>query len=220
LSRILRETVAEQSTAQLRRRILSGELRPGTPLVEDAIADELGVSRSTIRQALNTLMLEGVLMRHPATRVLQVTLLSRSDVRDIYRARCFLELGGVEAAAHASPEALARIEAAVDALADAVRNDDAPIFVEADFRCHSEIVALLGSKHLSAAHVQLMVKLRLAIIQTHTESYDYEDYEKGLAEHRKFCRLLLSGAIDEARENLATRLAAAEEAVCGMAMAD
>ena len=68
---IHRETVADKSVAALRDRIIAGELRPGTAVTEEAIAEELGVSRATVRQALNTLMLEGLLTRHPTTRVLR-----------------------------------------------------------------------------------------------------------------------------------------------------
>src|SRR6266567_1835518 len=163
MTRIQRETVADKCAAILRDRILSGTVRPGTAVTEDAVAEDLGASRATIRQALNTLIFEGLLTRHPATRVLQVTTLRPEDVRDIYRARRFLELGGVDAAAHASPQELAAITDAVRDLEKTVADDDLPGLVQADFRCHAAVVALLGSHHLSAAHTHLMAKLRLVI---------------------------------------------------------
>jgi len=217
MTRIQRETVADKSAAVLRDRILSGTLRPGTPVTEDAVADDLGVSRATVRQALNTLMLEGLLTRHPTTRVLQVTELSDEDVCDIYRARRFLELGGVDAAAHAPPEALARLADAVQELEKAVANNDALAFVKADYRCHAEIVAFLGSAHLSAAHAQLMSKLRLAITQVNVHKKGNED---DLAVHKEFLDLLTVGDTKRARKNLAKRFDVAERAVRGQATAD
>ncbi|MFJ9893503.1 GntR family transcriptional regulator [Streptomyces sp. NPDC091280] len=214
MTRIQRETVAEKSAAMLRDRILSGRLSPGTPVTEEAVAEDLGASRATIRQALNTLMLDGLLTRHPTTRVLQVTTLSPEDVHDIYRARRFLELGGVDAAAHASTQDLERITRAVDELENTVRSKDAPGFVHADMRCHTEVVALLGSQHLLAAHRHLMDKLRLVITATGT------DLEAGLAEHKTFAHLLVTGAIAEARANLAARLDEAEQEVASQAERD
>lgn len=216
MASIRRETVADQSTALLRSRILTGQVRPGTPLTEEAIAEELGVSRSTVRQALNTLMLEGLLTRHPTKRILQVTQLSYSDVQDIYRARRFLELGGVEAAAQAPPEAFARINEAVQDLEKAVISKDVASFVEVDARCHAEVVALLGSRHLSAAHAQLMSKLRLAITHWHVDTRQQSN-EEDLATHKEFAALITSGAIDEARANLSARLDKAERDVLGVA---
>jgi len=217
MTRIQRETVADKSAAVLRDRILSGTLRPGTAVTEDAVADDLGVSRATVRQALNTLMLEGLLTRHPTTRVLQVTELSDEDVCDIYHARRFLELGGVDAAAHAPPEALARLADAVQELEKAVANNDALAFVKADYRCHAEIVAFLGSAHLSAAHAQLMSKLRLAITQVNVHKKGNED---DLAVHKEFLDLLTVGDTKRARKNLAKRFDVAERAVRGQATTD
>jgi DNA-binding GntR family transcriptional regulator len=213
MTRIQRETVADKCAAILRDRILSGTARPGTAVTEDAVAEDLGTSRATVRQALNTLMLEGLLTRHPATRVLQVTTLSSEDVRDIYRARRFLELGGVDAAAHASTEELVRITDAVQDLEKAVAENDVDGFVQADFRCHAAVVALLRSHHLSAAHTQLMAKLRLVV----TQSTELEQFEEDLAGHNEFARLLVSGSIAQARENLAARLDKAEQEVASQA---
>jgi len=211
MTRIQRETVAEKSAAILRDRILSGTLLPGSAVTEEAIGDELGASRATIRQALNTLMVDGLLTRHPTTRVLQVTTLSPEDVHDIYRARRFFELGGVDAAEHASPEQLQRITETVKDLEKAVVDKDVAAFVQADMRCHTEIVALLGSDHLIAAHAHLMAKLRLVITASETR------FARGLAVHKEFAQLLVSGSIQEARDNLAARLDEAEEDVAHQA---
>jgi DNA-binding GntR family transcriptional regulator len=211
MARIQRETVAEKSIVILRDRILSGTLIAGTAVTEEAIAEELGASRATIRQALNTLMVDGLLTRHPATRVLQVTTLSPEDVHDIYRARRFLELGGVDAAAHASTEQLARITDAVQDLEKAAHDSDVARFVQADIRCHTEVVALLGSHHLTAAHRNLMEKLRLVITATEHR------FDTGLAVHKEFAQLLASGSIAQARANLAARLDEAEQAVADQA---
>ena len=107
MGRIVRETVADRTVSLLRQQILDGELRPGDSVTEEAMVAELGVSRPTVRQALNTLHVSGLLTRHPSTRVLEVTTVTHEDIVEIYRARRFLELAGSDAAADTPPEGLA-----------------------------------------------------------------------------------------------------------------
>lgn len=213
--KIHRETVAERATAQLRRSILHSGLPPGTPVTEEAMSSQLGVSRTTMRQALNTLMHEGLLTRHPTTRVLEVTTLSQDDVQDIYRARRFLELGGIDAAKEASPQQLQQLELAVQDLRRAVESDDLEAFIHADFQCHAAIVAFLGSRHLSETHALLMSKLRIAI--AHITS-DEQDNLESLTIHEKFTQQILTGDLDAARKNLAHRLEESEHVVLGKAL--
>lgn len=212
MTKIVRETVADRTVAMLRDRILSGELRPGDHVTEEAVAAELGVSRPTLRQALKALELSGLLTRDASTRVLAVTTLTREDIVEIYRARRFLELAGVDAAASVGREGLVAIQEAVQEMEKSVQDHDVEGFVQADYRGHVEVVALLGSRYLSKTHAELMAKLRLAISQVTAEE---EDAETGLvlARHREFCDLLMAGRIAEARDNLERRLFEAEESI-------
>lgn len=210
MAKIVRETVAERTVAVLRDRILGGELRPGDMVTEEALAAELGVSRPTVRQALNTLELSGLLTRNGSTRVLQVTTLTTQDIVEIYRARRFLELGGVDAAGEATAEELAPIQQAVAEMGEAVEAGDMERFVQADYRCHVEVVALLRSSFLSRAHAELLAKLRLAISQVTAEE---QDNTVVYARHQDFWSMLSSGRIDEARGNLEQRLLEAEQSI-------
>lgn len=69
---------------EIRRRIFSGRLRPGTKIDQDALARELGISRLPVREALITLDHEGV-VEHVARRGAYVARLTREDIRDHYR---------------------------------------------------------------------------------------------------------------------------------------
>ncbi|MGH3317393.1 MAG: GntR family transcriptional regulator, partial [Nocardioidaceae bacterium] len=86
-------STVERVTDELRRALFEGELAPGMPLREVALADQIGVSRSTIREALSVLVAEGLVTRVP-NRGVAVTTLSREDVRDVLRARAALEAAG------------------------------------------------------------------------------------------------------------------------------
>lgn len=211
MSKIQRETVAERTTAALRQSILLSTIPQGAAVTEEAMAEEFGVSRPTVRQALSALQLEGLLTRHPTTRVLQVTTLDSEDVRELYRGRRFLELGGVDAARDATPDQLQKLRDALQDLRDSVLlNNDLHAFVEADFRCHSAIVAFLGSRQLSETHAQLMSQLRIVIAHV---TMDKHDNLESLSTHEEFAQQILSGHFAEARLSLSQRLKESEQNV-------
>ena len=93
----------------LRTSLFDGRLRPGTPLREVELAGALGVSRSTVREALRTLVAENLLTREP-NRGVVVRTLDGADVEDLFRARHVLEAGAVRTA---RAEQLGRLAAAL-----------------------------------------------------------------------------------------------------------
>lgn len=208
-----RQTIAVQVAEELKARILAGEIAPGTPLTEEALARSVRVSRSTVREALAQLVSEGLLTRTSPTRVLQVTKLTEAEVRDIFAARRFLELSAVEAAAHASPALLDGLRDAVEGYRGAAISQDRHRLVDADMRCHTALVALLGSRHLVDLYAALLAKLRLAeaMAEQPGESAAIE------ARHREFYACLDRGEIAAARTQLRDRLAAAEEEIAALA---
>lgn len=206
--KVSRQTAASLSEDVVREQILSGELGPGTKVTEEALARDLAVSRATVRQALNTLTLEGLLTRHPRTRVLEVTRISAADILDIYRARRVVELAGVEASATASDHNRQLLRSHVDAMATAVHDNDIPGFVLADTQCHSQTVAFCGSQILVDTHRQIMTQLRLAM--TRAERAE-PNLAAELQTHQDFCQLILDGDIEGAKANLTRRLDAAEQ---------
>src|SRR3954452_22158682 len=211
MARIYRETVADMALAALRSDILESRLRPGDALREEAVARDLGVSRPTVREVFKTLLAEGLLARNGNTRVLEVTHLDAEDVREIYRARRFLELSGVEAARHATPEALAEVESALKAMDDAIEAGDPLGLVDADSRCHQVIVGFLESRYLSQLHQTIMTRLRL--VMSRVEQDVDRDSRRVYEAHHVLYDLLVSGNIDAAKGNLDERLRAAEEVI-------
>src|SRR3954466_1356853 len=79
---------------ELRRAVFEGELESGTPLREVALAESLGVSRPTLREALAVLVAEGLAPREPH-RGVSVASPDPESVRDVSRARAVLETAGV-----------------------------------------------------------------------------------------------------------------------------
>ncbi len=79
---------------ELRRSLLEGEVEGGAPLREVALAESLGVSRPTVREALASLVATGLATREP-NRGVSVAEPDPESVRDVFRARAVLEVAGV-----------------------------------------------------------------------------------------------------------------------------
>ena len=90
-------TAQEAVLAELRRFIITGRLRPGQQIVQDALAVQLGVSRVPLREALKILEGEGQ-VTYVAHRGYFVTELSLSDLLEVYRIREILEAEAVSVA--------------------------------------------------------------------------------------------------------------------------
>ena len=117
LSRALYEEVAEL----LRQRIFSRELPPGAWIDELKIAQELGISRTPLREAIKVLAAEG-LVTMKVRRGAYVTEVSQQDLREVYELLALMEADAAEAACwRATDEELAELErlhTALEAAAD------------------------------------------------------------------------------------------------------
>ena len=89
---ILHRSLPENVYLLLRRKILNNEFEAGRRLIESAIALELGVSRSTVREALRQLSGDGLVDISPRRHSF-VTRMSHEDIRDACYARFVLEAG-------------------------------------------------------------------------------------------------------------------------------
>jgi len=106
----------ELAASWIRERIFSGELRPGSKVDQDAIAQELGISKLPVREALISLDSEG-LVNIIARRGAFVASLTREDILDHYQ--LFGMVAGIaaeRAATNLSPEELDRLENLLDKL--------------------------------------------------------------------------------------------------------
>lgn len=103
------KSLAQQVFRTLRTAIFDGTLKSGENLRQENIAKELGVSQTTVRDALNRLVGEGLAARVPYKGV-HVILLSSEDLKDIYEMRAILEgIAAREATKHIDAETLAEM---------------------------------------------------------------------------------------------------------------
>lgn len=211
--RIDRRSTSDQAAAVLRSRILSGDLRPGTPLEEVRLAGAFGISRNTMREAIRRLVYEG-LVQHNLHRGAMVRSLSEQAVRDIYQARMFLEPSAVLASRGRRPDefdALARIAEEMYVVSDTLNWSR---ISDLDVQFHSRIVDFLESRRISDFVRTLFGELRLGLV-----SLDQENSEFALAqarEHKRIADLLVEGRQEECADSLKSHLRDAEARLCAV----
>jgi len=87
---IQRQTIASMTIEALRERILRGDYPDGEPLRQDALADELGVSRIPVREALRQLEAEGLVTFNPH-RGAVVSSMSLEEIMELFELRAEIE---------------------------------------------------------------------------------------------------------------------------------
>ncbi|WP_246004247.1 GntR family transcriptional regulator [Nocardioides marmoriginsengisoli] len=195
---------------ELRRALFEGEIEPGTPLREVALATSLGVSRSTVREALGALVADGLVDR-VANKGTVVHALTPEGISDICRARLVLEAAGIDAWANASEEARAAVRAAQAEFTRLTRNPvTAQELTAAHLDIHRSIAALTESPRLVATAEALYAEIRLAL--AHLDRVRGNTTEQAHA-HGDLLELLEGGHLDEARAALVEHLAGAEESL-------
>ncbi|MBM7516856.1 GntR family transcriptional regulator [Nocardioides nitrophenolicus] len=188
------ESTVSRVAAEVRRAIFEGDLESGTPLREVALAESLGVSRPTVREALTVLVAEGLATREPHRGVMVATPRAES-VRDVCRARLVLEGAGVRAWPAADDVRRARVRATLDAYTAAVRSGEATYeeLNERHLSFHVSLVELTGVARLVQMAEALMDELRLALAQVERINRNAHD-EAG--SHEGLVALLEADRID------------------------
>src|SRR3954462_10677151 len=115
-------STVERVADELRRAVFEGEIESGTPLREVALAESLGVSRPTVREALALLVAEGLATREP-NRGVSVSSPDPESVRDVSNARTVLETAGVRNWSNATEEAREGVRRALADYEQAVAHD-------------------------------------------------------------------------------------------------
>lgn len=149
------KTAQEAVLSELRRMLVTGELAPGEPLRQEALAETLGVSRVPVREALKVLEGEGAVVHEPHKGYV-VAELSVDDLVEVYRLREILEAEAIRVAVPrltaSDLDALAAAAADVDS---AGRSGDVTAMTEANRRFHFLLFDAAGMPRLSRTLRQL-----------------------------------------------------------------
>lgn len=193
--RALYEEVAEQ----LRQRIFSGDLRPGDWIDELKIAEEYGISRTPLREALKVLATEG-LITMKVRRGAYVTETSPKDLADVYHLMALLETDAAETVARRGSDAgIAELSALHEELESSLSNTAR--FFDINERFHMRLLELADNRW----QLQMVQDLR-KVMKLHRQSSLQKAgrLEQSLAEHRELMAALL--ARDEAKAAACMRM--------------
>ncbi|WP_329267556.1 FadR/GntR family transcriptional regulator [Streptomyces pseudovenezuelae] len=167
--------LVEQAAERLRAQITSGHWPVGTKLPgETTLAKQLGVGRSTVREALRALAGAGLVQPRQgagvfvtATRAVAdwPTRLRRAAVTDVYEVRMAVEVHAARLAARRrTPEDVAAMELALEGRRAASTADDVT-FVDADIAFHTSVVAAAHNPVLADLFGEFTPVLREGLVE-------------------------------------------------------
>jgi len=177
-------SVVDQVYEAIRERITSGSLPRGARVHQEDLAEELGVSRTPVREALRRLAAEG-LVEMRTNRGARVADIDQGGMRGAYDARLVVEPGAARlAATRRLAEPLARMRAAVAAQRRSLRSVERSF--EANREFHLALVAASGNDYL----LQLVERLWVARIGATIYERQVETQERMVLDVREHEQIL------------------------------
>ena len=181
----------------LRKAILKGELKPGERLMEIALAERLGVSRTPVREAMRKLELEGLVVMIPR-RGAQVANITEKDLNDVLEVRMALENLSIEnACKKMTEEQLAELKKAAKVFEATMEEGNLVKLAEADVAFHEVIYQSSDNRRLN----QVLNNLREQIYRYRVEYLKEEETRKLLVkEHDEIYEAIRNRNVKTAQE--------------------
>lgn len=189
----LREAVCET----LRDAIRKGILEPGERLMEVQLADELGISRTPVREAIRKLEQEGYVIMMPR-RGTYVSDISTNDVKEIFEIRSALEsLATGLAARRIEPDELETLQNLLIEIEGYIAKNDIEKIVETDIKFHGLLYKVSRNERL--VNIINNLKEQLARFRTLSMSYPGR-LQETLEEHSEMVEAIANGDVSAARD--------------------
>jgi len=210
MTRIAPTALYQEVAERLRQRIFAHELTPGTWIDEQKLAEEYGISRTPLREALKVLASEGLVDLRPR-RGCYVTEISRQDTDDIFPLIALLEgRCAAEAVKRAKPADISALKAIHEQLEAAARDGRIDAFFESNQEFHKKIQELSGNRWLLSVIQDLRKVLKLS--RLHSLSLEGR-LQQSLDEHRLIMGALQAGDAVKAEKLMHDHLLSGREAL-------
>lgn len=195
LPRIVKIPAEVRAADALRSQIVEGQFPPGSRITEVQLAEEMGLSRATIRTALHELANEGLLTLVPYTGWTVIEL-GVEDVWELYTLRAAVERLAAQLAARSQgKERHELLGVAFEKLARACENGNHSQIAEADFGFHKAIVDAASHRRLSAQYGLIEQQIRVYIRSSDALIANPSEI---IAQHKPMCEAILAGKAEEA----------------------
>jgi DNA-binding GntR family transcriptional regulator len=204
------ESLSKKAYEAIRKSILSGDWKIGEIYNEKAIAADLGISRTPVREALLELASQGLIIFLPR-RGLMVNRFTRRDVDEIFELRKAIELAAVVKITKASPPFdLFEIEESLLQQRKTAKQKDYLAFMQADRSFHTYFSKLTNNRRLIA----ILENLRDMIHLMGTNALSLEGRALVvIEEHQAIFDAVQKGNVEEARQAMEIHLEKSKEAV-------
>jgi DNA-binding GntR family transcriptional regulator len=204
----------------VRHIFFSGNMSPGSKVVESKLADHLGVSRIPIRETLRQLAGQGLLVTDHHGQGVRLRKYTAEDIRQLYEMRELLEVGAVRAAARAASDIdVARMEMVCQQMAAEVGNYGSKKWADIDHAFHAALADASHNERIARALKQLLTECHYIfyLYPSHggrpqpTPDQARAHMQAVLEDHQTLLRLICAGDADggerKAREDMRASVA-------------
>lgn len=199
-----RSSFVDEAYRAIKQRIVGGDFPPGRALNIDALARQMGISNSPIREALRRLENERWVQTVPF-RGAYVRAHDPAEVADVYELRQMLELAALAKAMARRPmPSMEGLHAALEDIQAAIRSGDAMGYLAADTRYHQALVDTAGNRRLSEIYATLVEQGRCFMLGRGPESM--ARMRKGRDQHGPIYQAILAGKSTQAMRLLKAHL--------------
>jgi DNA-binding GntR family transcriptional regulator len=203
----------QQVGARLRQLIVEGEIEPGRKLNERALAEQLRVSRTPLREAIRMLAAEGLVELLP-NRGAVAAQLSARDIADTFELIAGLEGQSGELAAQRITDAeLSEIRALHYEMLAAHTRRDLPVYYRLNATIHNHINA--AARNPVLRHTYLTVNARLQALRFRS-NFDEAKWARAVREHERMIELLSARDGSRLRKLLVAHLEHKRDAVLAL----
>lgn len=187
-----------QAYETIKKKIIENQYPPGYQALERQMVDELGMSRTPIREALIRLHNEGLVELIPR-KGMRVVPLSPDDMKEIYEVLSALEVAAVELLGKRklTKKEVTALENPIIAMDKALEDDNLEGWADADARFHQELLKQCGNRRLASMAATLTDqthRARLTTLRLRPKP------SKSVDEHRQVLEALKKGNWEEAKE--------------------
>jgi DNA-binding GntR family transcriptional regulator len=196
-------TLWQRVHEHLRTEIQEGRLEPGTELIEVALAEQLGVSRGPLREAIGRLAAEGLVTVSPR-RGAVVRSLSKEEFLELYQVREALERMAVQLAVpRLTDEQFEGLAALNDEMEAHAARNKVEAFFEANLAFHARLLEASGNGRLQEQYRQLLGQLGRYRLRSLTLR---GNIQRSVTEHKAILRAAKRGDAERAAQLMAEHI--------------